>query len=296
MNYYKRFPGDYMRDTSHLSLAEHGAYTVLLDHYYSTQRALPAPLEALCRLCRATTKPERLAVQSVVDQFFPLAEDGLRHNDRADREIAKWEGKAVTNRTVGKLGGRPKKEPTGNPPENPQETQTVSKMEPTGNPLQKPEARNQKGEKTGDPRAGAREPSPVGRVFEHWRRVWGHPGAKLDAKRRKRIEARLAEFSAEQLCDAISGFRHSPWHCGTDPKGNGTVYDGLDTLLRDTEQVEKGLRFFAHPPRPPPRPETVHERMRRLNGGDEDYGRTIDVQPDEPSESALDAPLRIVRL
>lgn len=133
------------------------------------------------------------------------------------------------------------------------------------------------------------------RVFDHWRETWGHPRALLDAKRRKRIEARLTDFSADQLCDAISGFRHSPWHCGTDPKGEGVVYDAIDTLLRDTAQVEKGLRLFAHPPRPPPKPETVAERMRRLNSGDEDDGRTIDVEPEGASGNDLDAPLRLVR-
>lgn len=95
------------------------------------------------------------------------------------------------------------------------------------------------------------------RVFDHWRQEWNHPNSKLDRKRRKRIEARLKDFTPEQLCNAISGFKNSPWHCGTDPKGQGVVYDGIDTLLRDTEQVEKGLRLFEHPPRPPPKEENL---------------------------------------
>lgn len=107
------------------------------------------------------------------------------------------------------------------------------------------------------------------RVFVHWQKVWRHPATKLDRKRRARIEARLKDFTPEQLCDAVSGFRHSPWHTGTDPKGNGTVYDALETLLRDNAQVEKGMALFAHPPRPPPKPETAHDRMQRLLNGDD---------------------------
>lgn len=94
-------------------------------------------------------------------------------------------------------------------------------------------------------------PTPQGgvlAVFEHWQREWNHPDAKLDEKRRARIAARLKTFTPEQLCKAISGFKHSDWHTGRDPKGGGRVYDGLLTLLRDDEQVERGLQLFAHPP------------------------------------------------
>jgi uncharacterized protein YdaU (DUF1376 family) len=119
MDYYKRYMGDYQRDTGDLSLAQHGAFTVLLDHYYSVRKPLPAAMEKLHRLCRATTKAEQDAVESVVDEFFKLGPDGLRHNARADEEIAKWEEFAQENREKGKLGGRPKKNPSGNPSGNP---------------------------------------------------------------------------------------------------------------------------------------------------------------------------------
>jgi hypothetical protein len=120
-------------------------------------------------------------------------------------------------------------------------------------------------------------------VFVHWQREWKHPTTKLDQKRRKRIEARLKDFTPAQLCDAISGFRHSPWHTGTDPKGNGTVYDSIETLLRDSGQVEKGIGLYAHPPRPPPRAETAHDRMQKLLNGDD--SRVIEHVPDFPAIS-----------
>jgi uncharacterized protein YdaU (DUF1376 family) len=113
VNYYRRFMGDYQRDTGHLSLTEHGVYTVLLDHYYSKHSPLPASLDTLYRLCRATTKYDEDAVKTVADEFFPQAEDGLRHNQRADRELMAWERLAHLNRERGKLGGRPRKKPGG---------------------------------------------------------------------------------------------------------------------------------------------------------------------------------------
>jgi len=44
VNYYKRHLGDYAKDTRHLSMMEHGAYGILLDHYYATEKAIPNDL------------------------------------------------------------------------------------------------------------------------------------------------------------------------------------------------------------------------------------------------------------
>lgn len=91
----------------------------------------------------------------------------------------------------------------------------------------------------------------IQRVFDHWRIEWTHPNAKLDKKRSARIRARLREkFTADQLCQAISGFKNSPWHTGDDPKGQGVVYDSIETLLRDRSQVEKGIELLTKPPKP----------------------------------------------
>lgn len=111
MNYYERYCGDYQRDTAHLSLAEHGAYTMLLDTYFSVEKPLPKELPGLYRVCRAMTRVEQQAVKAIAEQFFPVSEvDGLRHNARADREIAKARPKIEAARTNGRKGGRPPKE------------------------------------------------------------------------------------------------------------------------------------------------------------------------------------------
>lgn len=128
MNFYKRYMGDYGRDTAHLSLAEHGAYALLLDHYYSTEAALPAELLALYRLCRAFDKSEQKAVESVANMYFPVGEDGLRHNARADREIPKDQRNIETARVNGKHGGRPISKTTAKPT-----------AEPTAEPIAKPQ-------------------------------------------------------------------------------------------------------------------------------------------------------------
>lgn len=87
MNFYKRHLGDYARDTGHLSLLEHGVYTLLLDRYYASEKPLPADVRECCKLARATTKAERDAVAYVLGEFFELRATG-HHNNRADDEIA----------------------------------------------------------------------------------------------------------------------------------------------------------------------------------------------------------------
>src|SRR5690606_10366863 len=103
--------GDYQRDTAHLSLAEHGAYTMLLDTYCSVEKPLPEDLASLYRVCRAMTRLEQQAVKNVAEQLFPLSEpDALRHNQRGEREIAKARPKIEAARINGRKGGRPPKE------------------------------------------------------------------------------------------------------------------------------------------------------------------------------------------
>jgi uncharacterized protein YdaU (DUF1376 family) len=115
MNYYERYCGDYQRDTAHLSLAEHGAYTMLLDTYFSVEKPLPEDLASLYRVCRAMTRLEQQAVKAVAGQFFPVSQDdGLRHNQRADREIARARPKIEAARINGRKGGRPPKSASGN--------------------------------------------------------------------------------------------------------------------------------------------------------------------------------------
>jgi len=86
--WFPHYPGDYMRQTGHLSLVEDGAYRRLLDHYYSTGKPLPAKAQQLHRICRAVDDHEREAVDYVVSEFFEK-KGSLLHNSRADEELLK---------------------------------------------------------------------------------------------------------------------------------------------------------------------------------------------------------------
>jgi uncharacterized protein YdaU (DUF1376 family) len=113
MNYYKRHIGDYAAATRHLSMLEHGAYTMLLDTYYTTEQPLPVDVKAAARKAGARSKDEVAAVEVVLAEFFTLQADGW-HSARCDVEIAAYQSKAESNRVVGTRGGRPKKPPKNN--------------------------------------------------------------------------------------------------------------------------------------------------------------------------------------
>ena len=103
--WYSRYVGDYMRDTRNLSLAEHGAYTLLLDHYYATGAALDPDMAGLFRVCGAQTDEERAAIAKVADLYFAVNGDGKRHNKRADKEIEKSKAISDQRARAGKIGG-----------------------------------------------------------------------------------------------------------------------------------------------------------------------------------------------
>lgn len=128
MNFFKLYIGDYQRDTAHLSVTEHGAYMLMLQHYYATERPLPTG-KALHRMLRAQDKAERDAIDAVAAQFWTATDAGLV-NERADKEIAKAEHQRTVNREVGKRGGRPK----ATERQTETVTESVSETEPIDNP------------------------------------------------------------------------------------------------------------------------------------------------------------------
>ncbi len=130
MNYFELYPGDYLRDTTRLTLVEHGAYLRLLMAYYGEEKPLPAEPADLFVIVSAISAADKAAVRKVADRFFPVGEDGLRHNGRADEEILKAQRRIETARQNGAKGGR-KPNPAGNPPGNPAGNPMGS---PRGNP------------------------------------------------------------------------------------------------------------------------------------------------------------------
>jgi uncharacterized protein YdaU (DUF1376 family) len=106
MNYYQRHIGDYARDAGHLTMLEHGAYTLLLDNYYVSEKGIPDN-EDLCKLMRAKTEEEKAALNYVLSKFFVLKK-GCWVNNRVEEELRKANKKIKSAKLNGQIGGRPK--------------------------------------------------------------------------------------------------------------------------------------------------------------------------------------------
>lgn len=97
MHYYQHNIGDYRRDTTHLSLLEHGVYRQLIDMYYLNESPLASDLNQLFRKVCARTKEEQDAVEIILNEFFQLTEEGWTHK-RCDEEIDSYSIQNEDNR------------------------------------------------------------------------------------------------------------------------------------------------------------------------------------------------------
>lgn len=118
LSWYPRYTGDYSRKTKHLTMLEHGAYNMLLDHYYATGEPLffsnasgNAELmpdhSRLYRLCSAITKEEQNAVDAVLRMFFTMTKDGYI-NKKAKEVIETQLEKHQKRVEAGRKGGKQK--------------------------------------------------------------------------------------------------------------------------------------------------------------------------------------------
>jgi len=97
MHYYQHNIGDYRKDTSHLTLLEHGIYRQLLDSYYLDEMPLSNDIAKLMRSHSVRNADEQQALQNVLTDFFELTENGYIHK-RCEDGIDKFHGKSASAR------------------------------------------------------------------------------------------------------------------------------------------------------------------------------------------------------
>ena len=102
MHYYQHNIADYRKDTTHLSLLEHGVYHQLIDQYYLTEQPIPLDETKLYRLMSARSEDEKTAIQNVLEDFFVKTEDGYIHK-RCDIEIEAYQTKSERAVVAAKL-------------------------------------------------------------------------------------------------------------------------------------------------------------------------------------------------
>lgn len=80
--------GPYLADTMHLTTEQHGAYFLLLLHYWANG-PLPQCPRKLSGITRVYPPHFSRTIWPAIKGFFVLGEDGLWHNKRADIELDK---------------------------------------------------------------------------------------------------------------------------------------------------------------------------------------------------------------
>jgi uncharacterized protein YdaU (DUF1376 family) len=192
MHYYSFHVSDYIHDTAHLSAYEDLAFRRLLDLYYTSEKPIPNKTHEVSRRIRMSEQIND--VQTILEEFFMFdTENDCWFHKRCDKAIADYQAKAERNREVGKLGGRPKL----NPSANPQETQVVSKHNPNQEPItnnHKPIDKNKRGSRLPqdyclskewekfcvDHRPELNPQKTFDNFKDHWIAQSGQKGVKLD--------------------------------------------------------------------------------------------------------------------
>ena len=112
---------DYLGDTMHLTTLQHGAYCLLLFHYWRTQGHLPNDDYQLAAIAKLNYR-EWAGMRAVIVAFFTVEGECWRHR-RADRELEKAKakyGKRVASSEAAGIAREAKKQavaPSQVPPE-----------------------------------------------------------------------------------------------------------------------------------------------------------------------------------
>lgn len=91
MHYYTFHPKDYISKTHFLDPLEDIAYRRMLDYIYLNECHLPSDIDDIAKRIDMRTHTDSIA--SVLSEFFELTDAGYM-NDRAEREIAKYQEKS----------------------------------------------------------------------------------------------------------------------------------------------------------------------------------------------------------
>ena len=89
---------------------------------------------------------------------------------------------------------------------------------------------------------GGTIPVDVEDIFEYWKLRFGKKRSKLDAKRRRLIEARFKDgYSVLDLREACDGCALSEFHNGNNERH--TSYNDIALICRDAEHLDKFIEI-----------------------------------------------------
>jgi uncharacterized protein YdaU (DUF1376 family) len=115
--YMPLYISDYLTDTIHLTTLEHGAYLLLIMHYWQTGKPLPADDAKLCRIANVS-KQKWIKIKKTLTTLFSVCELEWRHG-RVDHELEKMRAKSMKSRAAGIISAEKKKEKNSTSVEHP---------------------------------------------------------------------------------------------------------------------------------------------------------------------------------
>jgi uncharacterized phage protein (TIGR02220 family) len=94
--FMKLYISDYLTDTYDLTTLEHGAYLLLIMHYFQTGKSLPDNKTKLARICKLSVQ-KFSKVESALKDFFFIC-DGQWFHKRIEKELDEMSKKSDTAR------------------------------------------------------------------------------------------------------------------------------------------------------------------------------------------------------
>lgn len=88
--------------------------------------------------------------------------------------------------------------------------------------------------------------SDIHEVFEYWQKQLGFEGRRLTQQRREKIQARLVDYSVDQLKRVIDYVKTDPWWRGQNERR--TPYDDIINIFRNETRVDQFLHKIKNTP------------------------------------------------
>lgn len=95
-HWFPFFWNDYLNDTLHLTMLQHGAYLGCLLACYRSGSGLPSDLTTIFRIVGAVTNDEQKAVTFILENFFKKQDDNSYRHSRVDFELKDRERRNAT--------------------------------------------------------------------------------------------------------------------------------------------------------------------------------------------------------
>jgi uncharacterized protein YdaU (DUF1376 family) len=102
--WYPMYPGDFIRDTMHLSCEDIGAYIRLMNWYYSTGNPIPNDVHVIKKIIGESLQKTRKKLE-ILSSFFE-EKDGLLFHKKIEFELAKSLKIRERRQASGKAGGK----------------------------------------------------------------------------------------------------------------------------------------------------------------------------------------------